>query len=694
MSLLSLSQPIQGRAAPSLHRRFIVGAGMGGAVVLIALGFFLNGLLERDIERQGDARIRDAAGRAQIVVMEALAERGREARVLAISPEVVSASREGTARAQSLGLVGTDIPSLERRFNLDRSLNVAPGTRAYLRNLLSPLEVAEMLLTEANGYNAVTTQTSSDFVQSDEGWWQSAWRDGTSAADAAYDSSAHQTTVSLATVVRDGAAKAGVLKLAFSVAPLVRSLASAGAGVRIDVLDSNSRVLLSADSASAGRMLRGMPTGQDDVSAAADVLADSTPERAVAVRVNAGRWRVVAHQPTSAIAAQFRSTRTALAIGTGVLLVVLIGLLVAMNRFLNRRISSPATELAEAAEAVAAGDFSIELRRSTSDDEIGRLSRAIGAMILELRRLAQTIASSARETTAMTVEITAGTEEMAAAAGQIAHTASDLSAQATSMAETIAQLAQSSVSLREQAAALDEGAKIGVARNSVLRSLALENRAGLDSSAESLGTLSDDVHASAQSIAALGVASEEIREFVTLVRKLARQSKLLALNAAMEAARAGEHGKGFAVVASEVRRLATMSSDAAERTEAIVKGVLGGIERSRESTERAVSTADGVRNATSKASASFTEIERAVVEAEAWTATIERAAHATTALVGEVNMRLDSLAGGTETFAAAMQEVAASSEQQSASTEEIAGAANALAAASDRLTKVVGGLRS
>ena len=120
---------------------------------------------------------------------------------------------------------------------------------------------------------------------------------------------------------------------------------------------------------------------------------------------------------------------------------------------------------------------------------------------------------------------------------------------------------------------------------------------------------SNDVSASAQAIESLGAASEEIRSFVGLVRKLARQSKLLALNAAMEAARAGEHGEGFAVVASEVRRLAAMSSDAAERTEEIVAGVLSAIQESRESAARAVTTAEEVRGATARASDSFTEIE-------------------------------------------------------------------------------------
>jgi methyl-accepting chemotaxis protein len=232
-----------------------------------------------------------------------------------------------------------------------------------------------------------------------------------------------------------------------------------------------------------------------------------------------------------------------------------------------------------------------------------------------------------------------------------------------------------------------------VDRNTSLRSLALENRATLDVGTASLSTLASDVDASATAIAELGEASEEIRSFVTLVRKLARQSKLLALNAAMEAARAGVHGEGFAVVATEVRRLAAMSNDAAERTETIVKSVLSGISRSRESAERAVGTAKEVRDATARASSSFTEIERAVAEAEAWTASIEKASAATRALATDMTDRLDSLASGTESFAAAMQQVAASSEEQSASTEEIAGAANALNSAAEKLSQLVGGLR-
>lgn len=387
------------------------------------------------------------------------------------------------------------------------------------------------------------------------------------------------------------------------------------------------------------------------------------------------------------------AVRQAINVSIVALVLLLTGLLIAVWYFVATSVSRPSSELAQAAEAVANGDFSVQPQHTSADDEMGRLSRALVAMVMELRRLASAITGSAGETRAMSAEITAGSEQMAATAGEIASTASDLSAQATTMAESISTLAGAAGSLREVAAALDDGAHEGVVRNAALRTMSLENRAGLDESSQSLETLAAEVHDSASAVEELGRASEEIRSFVTLVRKLARQSKLLALNAAMEAARAGEHGEGFAVVAAEVRRLAAMSNDAAERTEEIVTGVLQGIARSRESAERAVATAQTVRESTVRASRSFSEIERAVADADVWTASIEQTSATTSNLVEVMTERLQELAGGTESFAAAMEQVAASSEEQSASTQEIAGAAATLAAAAERLTKLVGGMR-
>jgi methyl-accepting chemotaxis protein len=310
-------------------------------------------------------------------------------------------------------------------------------------------------------------------------------------------------------------------------------------------------------------------------------------------------------------------------------------------------------------------------------------------MVSELRRLVSIMRDSARETAAMSAEITAGTEQMRTAASEMAHTSSELSDQATGMADTIQGAAGDATRLKAIVERLAEGTREGVSRNARIRTLAFENRGRLDASSTALEQLAAEARANAEAATALATASEEIRAFVYLVRKIARQSKLLALNASMEAARAGEQGEGFAVVASEIRKLAANSTNAAERTEQIVNDVLLRVEESRASSQRTVETVANVQAATQGAVNSFTLVEHAVIEAESWTTSIEQAAADSSALIGETTTRLDELARGTESFAAAMQQVAASAEQQSASTEEIAAAAGALAEAARRVWQLV-----
>jgi methyl-accepting chemotaxis protein len=357
------------------------------------------------------------------------------------------------------------------------------------------------------------------------------------------------------------------------------------------------------------------------------------------------------------------------------------------------RIGGPTSKLADVAEAVAGGDLSIRISGRARTGEIGRLWRAVGAMVTELRRLATALRASAAETASLAREITAGSEHMAAAAQQMATTSSELSTQSTDMAETITKLAGDAATLVAIASELSSGAQDGLARNTQLRALAQENRVRLDASAQTLQTLADDVRSSATSVDALAQASEEVRAFVTLVQKMARQSKLLALNAAMEAARAGEHGQGFAVVANEVRRLAANSADAAEKTESLVHGIMERVDESRRSSARAVSTVTEVLEATLHGQQSFGEVERAVEDSEQWTTAIATAAESSSTLVAEMLSRLDELARGTEAFAAAMQEVAASSQEQSASTEEIAAASTALGHAAGQVAGLVATFR-
>jgi methyl-accepting chemotaxis protein len=373
---------------------------------------------------------------------------------------------------------------------------------------------------------------------------------------------------------------------------------------------------------------------------------------------------------------------------------VVVLALIALERLVEKRVARPAVRLAELAETVAGGDLTVTVEPPGTGDEVDRLARAVRSMVDNLANMAAALREAARQTTAMAGEITASSQEMSSSAGEIAYTASDLSEQSGTMADGLKTLASSANELVQLASSLDVGAREGVQRNARLRELAAENRSRLDESSTALETLSSEVERNADAAEGLAAASEEVRSFVSLVHRLARQSKLLSLNAAMEAARAGEHGEGFAVVADEVRRLSELSSEAAEKTANVVAGILQAVEQSRATATRTVSTVHGVRAATRQGSASFGSIEDAVHDMEGWVEAVEETATAMNSLVGVMTTRLDELSRGTETFAAAMQQVAASSQQQSASTEEIVNAASTLTASAQRLSRLLANLRT
>ena len=646
--------------------------------------------------QQQNAVLSDAARRSALLVDRVLAERMRQVDLIAWESSVIEAAKKGTLVSRRRGLPLQTISALEERFKATRSQQVDSTALEFLLDLLPKLDIAEVMLTDQYGYNAVATSPPSDFVQSDESWWQVAWKSGVTDAEATEDQATGETVVELARAVRDHGRRVGVVKAKFGLAAVDSALLQAGVGttLRVDLIDSVGHVIAS----SAGGKRFQLLDGVSDISRSSSdgIVAfgvGSARQRGAIVLANDGQWRLIAHADEAIVQAPVVRAQFALFGGAGVVLVAILATLLLVNRSIERRITFPAAALAELAEAVAAGDLSRRVNHALAEDEIGRLSRAVGAMVAELRRLAGALGSSAQETSAMSAEITAGTEEMAASAGEIAHTASELSQQSTGMAQSIQSLSASAEQLVRIAGELRDGAHEGVERNRKLRGLSLESRGKLDQSSQALELLAKDVAANAASIESLAQASLEVRSFVTLVQKLARQSKLLALNAAMEAARAGEHGQGFAVVASEVRRLSAMSSEAAQRTEQVMGGVLRGIDESRASSERSVNTVRQVLEATEHGVRSFVAVEQAVETNEAWTTSIERAATSANVLVTEITKRLTQLTSGTESFAAAMQQVAASSEEQSASTQEIAAAAAALSSAAEKLSHLVSNLR-
>jgi len=343
------------------------------------------------------------------------------------------------------------------------------------------------------------------------------------------------------------------------------------------------------------------------------------------------------------------------------------------------------SDLADVAEGVAAGDLSRRPSAATEGGEVGRLARALVAVTRELRAVATQLHRAATETSDIAGAI-ARTNAAASAAGSAAvGVAHALTAQASTMAAHIEEFGGDATQLDDIARDAAERARADVARNTHLRALAHASRARLEDGAHHLDALRRDVAASVAATETLAAATGEMRDFVRLVQQIARQSKLLALNAAMEAARAGEHGEGFAVVANEVRRLAAMAADAAERTAALVANVQGEIDDARSSTSQAEAALKLVRDATSDGRSSLADVATAVVDGERHAGAAAESATGASELAADLRARVGNLESATAEFAAAMKELGAATVRQDSSNREIAAAASHLGEASAKV---------
>lgn len=381
---------------------------------------------------------------------------------------------------------------------------------------------------------------------------------------------------------------------------------------------------------------------------------------------------------------------TALAIAFLWIIVALTATISAALIFVRQHVTGPAAELVRTHEAIAKGDLSSTYNPPVSNKAVDRLTRSTMAMLSELRGVAGRMRSSTDENTKLAIQVSKGAVSAARQGRENAASTNSLAQEAVARERAIKELMSEATKLTEISGNLREAAQEGLRRDKALRQLARENRVRLERTATSLQSLASDALEGAEGIEAMSAAVNEIGTFLVLVQKIAKQSKLLALNAAMEAARAGEHGHGFAVVASEVRRLATSSADAAQRTSTLVQQMLDSVSQSRESSSRTVSTVEQVLGATRAARQSLAKVEEGTVEGEDLSGRIDKGVRESNQLISEMTQQLASLSQGSSAFSRAAHHVAVGDEEQSKAMSELAATAHALIEVSERLSELVG----
>ncbi|RON11639.1 methyl-accepting chemotaxis protein [Pseudomonas frederiksbergensis] len=253
---------------------------------------------------------------------------------------------------------------------------------------------------------------------------------------------------------------------------------------------------------------------------------------------------------------------------------------------LTRSILTPLNRAVLAAETIAGGNLS-KVIEVDGNDEPARLLGALSAMQTNLRKTIEQIAGSATQLGAAAEELSTVTQEASRGLQQQNN-----------------EIEQAATAVNEMTAAVEEVARNAVSTSEASNQSTQAAREGRDrvvETVDAIQTMTHDVQNTALMIEGLAAQGRDIGKVLDVIRAIAEQTNLLALNAAIEAARAGEAGRGFAVVADEVRALAHRTAQSTQEIEKMVAGIQNGtgeaVSSMQQSNQRTQSTLEMARAA-------------------------------------------------------------------------------------------------
>ena len=328
----------------------------------------------------------------------------------------------------------------------------------------------------------------------------------------------------------------------------------------------------------------------------------------------------------------------------GTLLALILGTLAAI--IITRQITRPLQQTLAVVDRIASGDLSHDMV-VTRKDELGVLQMGIQRMGATLRELiggirdsVTQIASAAEELSAVTEQTSAGVNSQKVETDQVATAMHEMSA-------TVHEVARNAEQASVAASAADKQAR--------------EGDKVVGEAITQIEKLASEVVRSTDAMSVLEQESDKIGKVMDVIKAVAEQTNLLALNAAIEAARAGEAGRGFAVVADEVRGLAQRTQQSTEEIEGLVAALQNGTRQVSEIMLSSRNLTDSSVALTRKAGTSLESITQTVSNIQAMNQQIAAAAEQQSSVAEEISRSIVNVRDVSEQTAAASEETAASS---------------------------------